>query len=246
MALRRQCSLFLLALGFLSRLAPARAASPEDMAAACLYFPCVGAVLGLFQLFLPALGIFGAHVGIQALVAVLLTVWLTRALHLDGLADLCDALGSGAQGDGFRAILKDSRLGAFGAVGLVLVLAAYLLLTAICLREHALAALFAAPVVGRCMPICLVALAPVHPDAGLGAIISRAPRPAGLTVAGIAALTAFPCLGFLPALSAFFLCLCALLFLTRAAKRHGGYNGDFLGCAIIAGEVSVLFAASAV
>ena len=215
------------------------------MARACLYFPCVGAVLGGILVLPPALGLFAAHAEVQSLIVVLLLVWLTRALHLDGLADVCDALGSGAQGERFRAILKDSRLGAFGAVGLALCIAAYLMLIAVCLREHALAALFAAPVVGRCMPICLAMLAPAHPEAGLGAILSHAPHPASPLLAGAAAIAVcLPCLGGIATLSTFVLCFCALLFLSRAAKRHGGYNGDFLGCAIIGGELAVFFAAA--
>ena len=49
-----------------------------------------------------------------------LEAWSTRGLHWDGLADLGDASGSGAQGERFWAILRDSRLGAFGALHLLL------------------------------------------------------------------------------------------------------------------------------
>ena len=50
---------------------------------------------------------------------ILCEVWATRGLHWDGLSDLGDAVSSGASGERFWAVLRDSRLGAFGALHLL-------------------------------------------------------------------------------------------------------------------------------
>jgi adenosylcobinamide-GDP ribazoletransferase len=242
-ALRRHISLFFLALGFLTRLGPSRVAKQEDMSSACAYYPAIGGVLGFLFILPTYFGAFSGHPEIQSLIVVCMSAWLTRSLHLDGLADVCDALGA-AQGRQFHAALKDSRLGVFGVVGLILCIAAQLLLTAACFSAHRLAPIIAAPVLGRCMPISLAVLAPAHPQASLGILLSHAPRASCLFFAAIAAVaTCLYALGFVASLAAFLLCFLALRFLARAAKQHGGYNGDFLGCSIAAGELAVLIAA---
>jgi len=97
--------------------------SPAQSQACVRWFPAVGCAVGAV-----AAGVYGlAGLWWPPAVAVLLSmvasVWLTGALHEDGLADCCDAFGGGGD-DRARilAILKDSRVGAYAVVGLVLVL----------------------------------------------------------------------------------------------------------------------------
>ena len=87
------------------------------------WFPWVGALLGL--VFWGAWAGFSRMLPAPAAAALLLalTVWVTGGLHLDGLADTADGLGGG-QHPGGRAwrIMKDSRVGAFGVISLILAL----------------------------------------------------------------------------------------------------------------------------
>lgn len=101
---------FLGALQFLTILPIRRSTCAPGESAA--YFPLIGAVVGL------------AGAGLQlwignALLTVLLMIFLTGALHEDGLADCADAFGGGGSPDKVLAILKDSRIGAFGALALI-------------------------------------------------------------------------------------------------------------------------------
>ncbi|MEG6551942.1 adenosylcobinamide-GDP ribazoletransferase, partial [Desulfocurvibacter africanus] len=113
---------FFTALAFLTRLVPARLGKPEDLAAAMAWLPAVGLVLGGLLVVPLALGLFSATPWVQAWLLVIANLWATRGLHLDGLADVADGWGSGADGQRFWEIVKDSRLGAFGAMGLLLTL----------------------------------------------------------------------------------------------------------------------------
>ena len=234
----------LLALGFLTRLAPPLQASTQEMAAAVRYYPFAGGILGAVLCLPFALGAFSSHPWVQAWLFVMFSAWLTRALHLDGLADVLDALGSGRHGDEFRAILKDSRIGAFGVAGLALALCGSIILAAALFTSNHLAPLFFAPLYGRCLPIIFACMTPAHPQAGLGALLAASSRlPALILAAGSALLAGLVCL---PPL-ALLICCCTtalcLFPLSRLATREGGYNGDFFGCAIILGELSVLLAA---
>ncbi|MDR2489192.1 MAG: adenosylcobinamide-GDP ribazoletransferase [Desulfovibrio sp.] len=246
-ALRLICRhkrIFLLSLGFLSRLGPAMHATADEMRLACVYYPAVGAVIGAVSVLPILFDCFAEQVWIQAWLYVLLLSWLTRGLHLDGLADLADALGSAANGEAFYSVLKDSRTGAFGCAALIMALSGQLVLAAACLERGSLVPLVCAPVFGRCLPILLSCVAPRHPKASLGALPASAPRAPALLVAAVSLLTVL----FRLPLSAAFLSLAqvfvCLMLLRRIALRQGGYNGDFCGFAVVVGEIALLLAAS--
>jgi adenosylcobinamide-GDP ribazoletransferase len=117
--------LFFIALQFLTRVPVPRWVGwqPEWLHHSARHFAAVGLVVGGAG----ALVLWAAAHLWPALVAVLLcmaaTVWITGAFHEDGLADTCDGLGGAVTRERALAIMKDSRLGTYGAVGLLLVLA---------------------------------------------------------------------------------------------------------------------------
>ena len=98
-----------------------RHAGLEEVGSAASWFPVVGAALGVVLAIVDAVTVRV----FPALLAALLTVttWklLTGGLHLDGLADCLDGLG-GRNAEERRTIMSDSRIGAFGAIGLILFL----------------------------------------------------------------------------------------------------------------------------
>src|SRR5690606_8532703 len=114
---------FRIALSFLTRLPGGRhPVGDADLASSLAAFPLVGAVVGA----LAAVVLAGAArvlppeiAGARACAALALA---TGGLHLDGLADTFDALGSGRDRDGRLEVMRDSRIGAHGATALALVL----------------------------------------------------------------------------------------------------------------------------
>lgn len=116
--------LFFTALQFFTRLpVPAWVGyQPEWMHQSARYYPLVGAVVGT----LASAVLLAASLWWPPLVAVMLSmvasVWITGAFHEDGWADTCDALGGHVSRERALVIMKDSRIGSYGSVGLILML----------------------------------------------------------------------------------------------------------------------------
>ncbi|HOZ93726.1 MAG: adenosylcobinamide-GDP ribazoletransferase [Ottowia sp.] len=165
---------YLLALQFFTRipvtgrLAAWVGYSPAQLNASAGHFPGVGwvvgavgaAVLWLAALRLPA-GALGALVAAGLSTAA--TAWLTGAFHEDGLADTCDALGGQVSRERALEIMKDSRIGSYGTLALVLALGLKLALLALLLQRGvagAAAALLAAHVLSRLAPLAVMRVLP--------------------------------------------------------------------------------------
>lgn len=98
------------------------AASDEELARSTLFFPVVGFIIGF--LLMAATQWLSPMLPPGPLAAVLLamSMLLTGGLHLDGLADLCDGLAAGGDRERILSVMKDSRIGAFGVMGVVIIL----------------------------------------------------------------------------------------------------------------------------
>ncbi len=140
-----------LAVSFLTILPVAiESADDADVAASMAWFPVVGLLMGLaYALEDRALAFLLGH-AMRSAIIVLSMVVLSGAIHLDGLADTADALG-GAGRDRIRAleILRDSRIGAFGAIALFFALGLKVLALASLSGKPRLAALILAPTLSR-------------------------------------------------------------------------------------------------
>lgn len=118
-SLRNQWSIFLIALGFLTRIPIGNVDfSPEKLNKASRYFALVGALIGL----LCAAVFLTAHLVLSQEIAILLSMvvgfYLTGGFHEDGLADVCDGFGGGYTKIRKLEIMKDSRVGTYGSLGL--------------------------------------------------------------------------------------------------------------------------------
>jgi adenosylcobinamide-GDP ribazoletransferase len=116
---------FFTALGYFTRVPVPRWVGFEAhyMDAAARYFPLIGALVGVLgaMVYLAALHAFPA--GVAVLLSMAATLWCTGAFHEDGLADCADAFGGAYTADDALRIMRDSRIGAFGAIALIVVLA---------------------------------------------------------------------------------------------------------------------------
>lgn len=116
--------LFWVALSFLTPfLTPRHEYRSGDIARSSLFFPFIGLFIGVLNYgVFTGLSRFTANTHLPALVTVVVWLVLTRGLHLDGWADICDGLFATRDRDKRRKILKDSHLGTFGAAGLFFLL----------------------------------------------------------------------------------------------------------------------------
>ncbi len=115
-----------LALATLTRLrlgsASASMPSPENMGASTAYFPLVGWFLGFDLLVIRQLTLLdpvSSHAPLWSFLILIYWIWSADSLHLDGLADTIDGLASRRSGRELLAVMHDSRIGTFGALGLV-------------------------------------------------------------------------------------------------------------------------------
>lgn len=233
-----------LAVGTLTRIPvpPPRTVDRRVAGRAMLLAPLVGLLLALavgvpaqvLVTVTPVGGLLGAVLAVAAL------AWLTRALHLDGLADTADALGSARPAADALAIARRSDIGPFGVVALVLVLLVQVAALADLLDRGAGAgSLVIAVVTGRLALTlaCMRGIPAARPD-GLGALVSGSvPRAGGIVVAlawlalATASVGAEHGLGAgLAAGGAVIGGLLAAAIVVRIARRRlGGITGDVLG-----------------
>lgn len=124
LALVHELRLFWLAMQFLTRVpVPAWVGwQPEWMPASMRHFPLVGALVGLFGATVLALASAWWPPAVAVGLSMAATVWLTGGFHEDGWADTCDGLGGAVSREKALLIMKDSRLGTYGALGLILLL----------------------------------------------------------------------------------------------------------------------------
>lgn len=170
--LLHQLRLLLVALQFLTRV-PVPGWACENFQAGWLntcvrYFPVVGALVGCVGAAVLWAALVFWPPQVAALLAVAATVWLTGAFHEDGLADTLDALGGYVPRERALAIMKDSRIGTYGAAALVLSLGLRVALLGSLAAVDPLGAalaLVAAHVVGRTAAVMVMAWLPYAGDA---------------------------------------------------------------------------------
>ncbi len=237
---------FPLALTFLTKVPwPRRPlAASGDLARFLFWFPWVGALLGLIFL--------GAWLGLSRVLPLPaaaglllgLSVWITGGLHLDGLADTLDGLGGGRTPEERLGVMKDSRVGAFGVMSLVVVL----LLKFACFLAAGQkgwgAEFILYPIVSRWGMVFLAYLSPyARPEGGLGqamtAVSRRTAAGAGLSALGLAVLLLRVEGLLLWAGAGILIWLLSWYF----RKTLGGVTGDVLGAANEVVEVAVLLGA---
>jgi adenosylcobinamide-GDP ribazoletransferase len=246
-----------LCLRFYTRLGwgDAQAVDMAGFAEALRALPLAGAVIGGMGASALALSRgFGLSPLVAATVAVAALVAVTGALHEDGLADAADGFGGGGTPARKLEIMRDSRLGAYGALalGLSLLLRVFAL-AALAERSTLLAAaaLIATGALSRTAGLApLLALSPARPE-GAGAAMPRSSSRALKEAAALAAL-----LSLAPALCGAPLgqvlvadlaaCLAAILVARLADRQIGGYTGDVLGAAQQAAEIAALLGLSAI
>lgn len=218
------------------------AMEPARLGRSMALFPAAGLALGLALAVLNwLLGLVLPRPVLDALL-VLALIAATGALHLDGLADLVDGLAGGRDREGALRIMKDSRVGAMGAVALVMaILLKYLALYHVPLAGKSAALLFA-PAAGRWVQVVLAAFCRyVRPEGGTGgAFVEHVGERETLIATGTLLLAAVVLFGMQGFFLIFLLGLAVMVLIRYFELRLGGVTGDVLGGATEAVEVLTL------
>lgn len=247
----------LLAIQFLTRLPISRLIPPLDDAQlqaglrrSVVWFPAVGGLVGCIG---AAVALAGEALWPRAVAVVLLLIVearLTGAFHEDAVADFCDGMGGGTTPAHVREIMKDSRVGSYGALGQILAVGARAALLIAMPPALFLPAIVASAAFGRWVAVIAMAAIP-PPDQGKSLANDVGQRP-GATIIAAAGVVTMPFLWLLVLRAPFHLtiaCLAIIPFLiwlrSLLLHRLGGVTGDCLGFAVYVGQLILLLCVAA-
>lgn len=257
--MKKEIRIFFTAMMFLTRLPVPKFTdhSQEYLERAVKYFPLVGWIVGAISGFVFL--VFNKYIGedIAIVASIIAGILATGAFHEDGFADVCDAFGGGWTKEKILLIMKDSRLGTFGVIGLISILAAKFLV----LRElpkfqpdledttvnifynyrYFLLTLIAAHSISRLMPVWVLRFQEYVTDpegSKSKPLASNKPNIALLIIATVIALVPFIWMSW-----HFLLAIVPAILVTYSLAGYfkkwiGGYTGDCLGAIQQVSEIS--------
>jgi len=206
-----------------------------------LYFPLVGLLIGLVLCLLSIL--IGPYLPSLVLAALLMVVniWLTGGLHLDGLMDACDGLFAGRSRERKLEIMRDSRVGSFGVLGGVsIILLKFALLASMSLHQLPLVFLLVLPA-SRWAMVLAIYIFPNARPAGLGSAVRQVVTRRRVTIATALALLIAVIAGHLIGLCVLGMATVVVVALGLWVTRSlGGLTGDIYGMIAEVTEVACL------
>ena len=238
------------AVAFLTRLPVPLADAPQTpLAQAVRGFPVAGLVVGISGAAVFALAeVFALPTLVAALLAIASMALLTGGLHEDGLADTADGLGGGRDREHALTIMRDSHIGSYGVIALVLALGLRAAaISALAYSEAAGLAIIAAACASRSViPFIMHYLPPARTD-GLGQAAGIPEQRAVFEAAAIGLLVLLLCLGVLATLLLIaLLALFSVLFMRYLHLRLEGQTGDTLGAVQQGAEIVILIVATTI
>jgi adenosylcobinamide-GDP ribazoletransferase len=242
--MREQLAILLLAIQFLTRLpVPASAGfTPARLTAATRYYPLVGAFIGALVALVYALALLAWPPLVAVLLSIAASLLLTGAFHEDGLADMFDGVGGGLTRDRALEIMKDSRIGTYGASALILTLALKAATLAAMPPFAVILALIMGHGLSRFSAVLVIATSGYVRDHGTAKPVAEGVSRESLMIAAVSALALWLGLALGLGLMAALLGMLGLAVghwgMRRVFERKiGGYTGDCLGAVQQAGEI---------
>ena len=226
-----------------------REVSPEEVGQSIVYFPVVGLIIGLILAGLNwLLGLFLPPAVVNGLLIVSLVV-ISGALHLDGFVDTCDGLAGHKRVEDRWQVMHDSRAGAFGIVGVVLLLLVkYVSLNSVP-ETLLMVTLILMPAVSRWAMVYAVFAYPYARPAGLGKAFKQGASWQKFTIATVITLAAAIGLARLANITYFYLVGLSIMLViwviivavaTYLKRKFSGLTGDTYGAINEVAEVGVL------
>ena len=230
------------AIGFLTRIPLASDAGPDAIGRSARWFPLVGAGLGGVSV---AILYASPHNMPSALTSILILIaeaLLTGALHFDGLADTADGFGGGHTTDDVLRIMRDSAIGSYGALALIIDLALRAAaMTALIDRHRAVPFLVLAPALGRWSIVALARFLPyARSSDGVSSHVGNQELRWATLLSVITILFTEPLRGLA--------CWCIVAAISGAFgrfcyRRIRGITGDTLGASVEIAQATVLLSA---
>jgi adenosylcobinamide-GDP ribazoletransferase len=249
-----QLRLFFTALQFFTRLPIPRwvGFDPAWLNQASRYFPLVGLVVALITGAAYAVAAWFLPAPVAVVISTAVGIYATGAFHEDGFADMCDGFGGGMTPERVLEIMKDSRIGAYGAIGTICMLGLKLVTLSMLPPLAAIGALLAAHPLSRLMATSLIWRLDYARAEGKAKPLAQKMRHTEFLIAAVTALV--PALVVIelrwlpPAALASGVIVAAIAtwwLARKCVRRIGGYTGDCLGAVQQVTEVMLYLCALA-
>ena len=238
---------FRLAISFLT-IVPVKIsdADESDVAASMAFFPLVGALMGLAFALEDRVLAFAFGPVLRSALLVLSMVLLSGAVHLDGLADTADALGAGRDRERALDILRDSRIGAFGAIALFFALGLKTLVLSSMYGRTRIATLILAPALARWALVAVTYQLEYLRSNGAGSSMLGRFDARNLTIASMIAILGVIVFHSLHVLIGYAIAVAATIAMRSFYRRWlGGVTGDLIGACGEIVEVLVMLTMAA-
>ncbi len=224
--------------------------TPERLTLAARYYPLVGIGVGVAGAVILTLALQIVLFPVAVILSVIGTILLTGAFHEDGFADTCDGIGGGQSKSQALEIMRDSRIGTYGALALVLSIGLKISLLALMPLQSAALTLIAAHGASRAAILLVLSTTDYARDEGSAkplatgisahslfiglAVGCVALIPLAMNVSGISIICGLLGLGF-----------CALTLQVIVTRKIGGFTGDTLGAVQQVSELGFYLGVSA-
>jgi adenosylcobinamide-GDP ribazoletransferase len=205
--------------------------APERLTGAVRYFPAIGLVVGVSGAAVMWLAALLLPAPLPAILSTVITILMTGAIHEDGLADTCDGLGGGTTRERTLEIMKDPRIGVFGAIALILMLLLKVATLSLMPLWTAMAALVAAHAFSRFSAVLVIFAGRYvgSADRSRAAPVVERVRVGDVLVAALFGLPALVLCGPRVIIAIIVALVLTGLLSRWCVQRIGGYTGDTLG-----------------
>jgi len=246
--LRYELRLFFTAMQFFTRLPVPRwvGFKPDWLAHATRYFPAIGILIAILCASVYAILVYCLPSPLAVLLSTAVGIYLTGALHEDGFADVCDGFGGSMQPQRILEIMRDSRIGAFGSIGIVLLLATKIVSLVYLPPAQVIPALLLAHPWSRCCAAGLIWRMDYVREEGKAKPLAQQMSTTEFMVATLTAMLplmlclALDWLRWPAVILAVLMGLVVTFFMAhRFRRRIGGYTGDCLGAVQQLSEVAI-------
>jgi adenosylcobinamide-GDP ribazoletransferase len=232
--LKRELKILLTAIMFYTRIpVPSKTGfSEENLNKATRYFPFIGIIVGGFGAVMFLLASSVVSVNVSVIFSLIMMIMITGAFHEDALSDFCDGFGGGYSKEQILKIMKDSRIGTYGAIGLVMLLLSKFLLLSELSPVRIPLILIASHALSRLNPVFFIFSSKYvsNNETAKSKPVGERSSIVNLVIAVVFGLA--PLLFFSIKLFPFFILVqiaVLLYFRYYVHRKIGGYTGDVLG-----------------
>ncbi|MBL4930241.1 adenosylcobinamide-GDP ribazoletransferase [Clostridium paridis] len=213
----------------------------ENFQKGVAFFPLVGLIVGIFEAAIFYIGSRVFPFNISIFITVISHVVITGAIHIDGLGDTIDGIFSGRSKEKILEIMKDSRVGTFGALGIIFLIVGKIITLSSINHIEVYKGIILAPIISRTLITLLMYKRKyAREKEGMGDLFIGVLEKKNFVIALLTGITLISIIGRIKGVILLIICFFfTILFRNYIEKRIGGVTGDILGASVELNELLV-------